>query len=246
MISNKSVNNINQIEKGCDCVTIGRLAPDFIGLSTLGYIRLSDYKGKWLILSSSPSAFGAVATTELIDLAQNYPEFLKRNTELVGLTTDNLSANLAWVYDIYRTTGISIPFPIIADANLSISESYGMLNPDRVFWETVTDVFIIDPSGKIKAIVILPVSTGIAAEQLLKLLDSIQIQDNYGFQTPAGWNPGDPVLLPNITSYEELINRLNDQRISDLYCPSWYICYTNFNLKNNKALLPSKHGSLIH
>lgn len=232
MISYNNVNKTNQSERRFENITIGRLAPDFIGLSTFGYIRLSDYKGKWLILISSPSAFSAVSTTELIETAQYYPDLLKRNTNLVGLTTDNISANLAWVYDIYQKTGITIPFPIIADADLEISEMYGMLNPDRLYGETVRDVFIIDPSGRIKAIITLPVATGRDTEQIIRILDSIQLQETYGFQTPAGWNPGEPVLLPNVNTYEELISRISNQEALGYYCPAWYYCFTNISPGN--------------
>ncbi len=245
MISNNSVNNINQPQRRTESVTIGRLAPDFIGLSTFGYVRLSDYRGKWLILASSPSAFGAVSTTELIETAQHYPELLKRNANLVGLTTDNLSANLAWVYDIYQKTGITIPFPIIADADLEISELYGMLNPDRLYMETVRDVFIIDPSGRIKAIITMPVASGRETDQLIRILDSIQLQETYNLQTPAGWSPGEPVLLPNITSYEELINRVNNQESLRYYCPFWYVCYTNFNTENVNTSTPPQNNNNV-
>lgn len=240
MISNNNVNNTDQPGRRMDCITIGRLAPDFIGLSTFGYVRLSDYRGKWLILASSPSAFGAVSTTELIETTQHYPEFLKRNAYVVELTTDNISANLAWVYDIYQKTGISIPFPIIADADLAISELYGMLNPDRLFWETVRDVFIIDPTGRIKAIVTVPVATGRNSEQLLRILDSIQIEETYGFQTPAGWEPGDPVLLPNLISYEDIIKRMNTKDTSGYSCPFWYVCYTYLNPEDVNNALPQQ------
>lgn len=245
MISYNSVNEINQPERGRECVTIGRLAPDFIGQSTFGYVRLSDYRGKWLILASSPSAFGAVSTTEIIETAQKYPEFLKRNANVIGLTTDNISANLAWVYDIYQKTGITIPFPIIADADLEISELYGMINPDRLYGETVRDVFIIDPSGRIKAIITVPVTTGKNTDQLIRILDTIQLQETYGFQTPAGWNPGEPVLLTNVSSYEELINRINNQEALGYYCPAWYVCYTYFNTESGNTTTPPQDNNNV-
>lgn len=242
MIYNCSL-NMNQPERRSENVTIGRLAPDFIALSTQGYIRLSDYRGKWLILTSSPSAFGAVSTTELIETAQHYPDLLARNAYVIGLTTDNLSANLAWVYDIYQKTGVTIPYPIIADADLEISEMYGMLNPDRLYGETVRDAFIIDPSGRIKAIITLPVASGRDTDQIIKILDSIQLEETYGFQTPAGWSPGGPVLLPNVTSYEELINRMNNQEALGYYCPAWYYCYKNFNPESVNNAAPSQDNN---
>lgn len=238
MISYNSVNEINQPERGRECVTIGRLAPDFVGLSTMGYVRLSDYRGKWVILVSNPSAFGAVSTTELIDAAITYPEILERNAYIIGLTTDNIFANLAWVYDIYQNTGISIPFPVIADSDLSISELYGMLNPHRISGESVRDSFIVDPTGKIRAIFTLPVSTGRNTDELIRVFDSIRIKYNYNLNTPARWNPGDPVLLPSTTSYEEILNRVNNKEALGLNCPLWYVCYTNIPTGNVDTTLP--------
>ena len=131
MIYSTGINNSNQPEGRFEPLTIGRLAPDFVALSTQGYVRLSDYRGKWIILTSHPQAFGAVSTTEIISYAQNYPALSAQNIEIIGLTTDNISAILAWINDIYQNTGISIPFPIISDTDLSLSELYGMISPDK-------------------------------------------------------------------------------------------------------------------
>lgn len=228
MISYNGINNnLNQPQRIGECVTIGRMAPDFIALSTQGYVRLSDYRGKWVVLASQPSAFDAVSTTEIIGSAQINNELLKRNAYMIGLTTDNIYANLAWVYDIYQNTGITIPFPIIADADLEISELYGMLNPDRLYGESVRDSFIISPFGRIRAILTLPVSTGRNGEELLRVLDSLRIKEQYNLNTPANWKQGDPVIVPNSTTYDEIIYRVNNVESLGYNCPLWYVCYTN-------------------
>ena len=230
MISYNNINNnLSHQQTGLNCVTIGRLAPDFIALSTHGYIRLSDYRGKWVILASNPSAFDGVSTTEIINAAQIYPEFLERNAHMIGLTTDNIYANLSWIYDINRNTGISIPFPIIADADLEISELYGMLNPDRLYGETVRDAFIISPGGHIRAIITLPISTGRNSQEIIRILDSIQIKEEYNLNTPANWRQGDPLIVPNATTYDEIISRVNSSESLGYQCPLWYVCYTNLN-----------------
>lgn len=237
MLSYTSVNNNRiQPETRLDCITIGRLAPDFVGLSTLGYISLSSYRGKWVVLASNPSAFGAVATTEIIDAALHYDSLLERNAYYIAMTTDNVYANLAWEYDINQTIGITIPFPIIGDADLVISNLYGMLNPDRVYGETVRNTFIINPVGRITAIYTLPVSTGKSIEEIIRVIDSMQIKENYNLNTPAGWQPGDPLLLPNTTSYEEIVNRMNNKEALGYNCPFWYVCYTNLNPENSNNI----------
>jgi peroxiredoxin (alkyl hydroperoxide reductase subunit C) len=228
MVSYNSINNnLNQRERGSECITLGRLAPDFIAMSTQGYVRLSDYRGKWVLLASEPMAFKPVGTTELIKAAQFYPQLLERNAVMVALTTDNIYSNLAWVFDIYQKTGITVPFPVIADSDLSISEQYGMLNPDRLYGETVRDAFIINPYGRIRSILTLPSSCGRNFQELTRILDSLQITEQYNLETPADWQPGGSVLVPPPTTYDEIINRLNTADNHGLQCPLWYVCYTD-------------------
>lgn len=233
MISYSRINSTNQPERKPECITIGKLAPDFIALSTQGYIRMSDYRGEWVIIYSQPMAFTSVATTELIAAALSYPELQKRNAVIIGLTTDNVYSNLAWVYDIYQKTGVVIPFPIIGDADLVISEKYGMLNPDRLYGESVRDAFIINPSGIIRAIITLPTSCGRSIEELLRIIDSLQITEKYNLQTPSGWKQGNPVVEPTPTSFNEIINRVNTGESQGMLCPFWYLCYTNLPTEDN-------------
>lgn len=223
-----NVNDIHRADINIDRgnMTLGRLAPDFIALSTQGYIRLNDYKGKWVVFASTPMAFTPISTTEMIGAAQLYPEFQKRNTEFIGLTTDNNYANLAWINEIYQNTGILIPFPIISDSDKKIADLYGMMNPDRQYGVTVRDTFIISPSGHIRAIETLPITCGRSAEELFRILDSLQISEEYNLYTPAGWEQGEPVVVNPPSTVEELmeINRHTDP---NLVCPFWYLCFTN-------------------
>jgi peroxiredoxin (alkyl hydroperoxide reductase subunit C) len=210
-------------------VTVGRLAPDFRALSTHGYINLSDYRGSWVVLFSHPAAFSPVSTTEIIMGSYYYPEYLKRNTQIIALTTDNNFANLEWAYDVFTKTGISVPFPIISDNDKEISNLYRMVNPDRTYEESVRDAFIINPAGRIAAIVTMPHTNGRNAVELLRIIDAMQITENYNYHTPAAWQPGDLVLVPPVHTYEDLINRIDSADNLGYYCPFWYLCYTNIN-----------------
>lgn len=208
-----------------NCVTVGRLAPDFRALSTHGYISLSDYRGSWVILFSHPAAFSPVSTTEIIMGSYYYQEYLKRNVQIIGLTTDNNFANLAWVYDVFAKTGITVPFPVISDNDKEISNLYGMVNADRTFEESVRDAFIINPAGKIAAIVTMPHTNGRNAVELLRIIDSMQITEKYDYYTPGAWKPGDPVLVPPVHTYDDLINRVDSAEELGFECPSWYVCF---------------------
>jgi peroxiredoxin (alkyl hydroperoxide reductase subunit C) len=225
-------------------VTVGRLAPDFRALSTHGYINLSDYRGRWVVLFSHPAAFTPVSTSEMIMGSYYYPEYLKRNVQIIALTTDNNFANLAWVYDIFAKTGISIPFPVIADNDKVISNLYGMANADRTYEESVRDAFLINPAGKIMAIVTMPYTSGRNAVELLRIIDAIQITENYNYFTPAAWQPGNPVLVPPVYTYEELINRVNSAAELGYDCPFWYLCYKNINTETEPETINYENPNL--
>ena len=109
-------------------IKLGQKAPDFTADSTFGKINLSDYSGKWLVFFSHPGDFTPVCTTEMIAFARAYPFFQKLNTNLLGLSIDSNASHLAWVNEIYNLTGVSLPFPIIADRNGSIARLYGMIS----------------------------------------------------------------------------------------------------------------------
>lgn len=227
MISNYNINNVAEPVQRTECVTIGRLAPDFYALSTFGYIRLSDYRGKWVVFFSQPMSYTPVSTSEVINASRYYPEFTKRNAQFISLTTDNIFANLNWVYDIYLKTGIHVPFPVISDTDKEISQMYGMMNSDRTYEESVRDAFIINPEGKIMAILTLPITCGRSGYELIRILDSLQLTANNNLYTPADWRLGDPAIVPPPANYDALINSVNTASSSGLQCPFWYLCLQN-------------------
>lgn len=108
--------------------------------------------------------------------------------ELLGLSIDSNPSHLAWVYDIYKTTGVTIPFPIVADGNASISMKYGMIAPNSSSTKTVRCVFIIDPEGKIRAILTYPLTNGRNISEILRLVEALQTSDMQKVATPAGWD----------------------------------------------------------
>lgn len=232
MISNNNVpSNNSEINQGC--ITIGRLAPDFTASSTQGVITLSQYIGKWVLLFSQPGDFTPVSETELISFTQQYQEFEKRNVQLLGITIDSTLADIEWLYDISNRTGLTVPFPLLSDRNAEIANLYNMVNPDRVFEESVRDAFIINPVGRIRAIITYPVSCGRNTYELLRLIDSLQLTEGYNLYTPANWMPGEPVVLPPPHTLEEAMQRINEGSPLVLKCSSWYLCYKDYNSIND-------------
>ncbi|MEL7650115.1 MAG: peroxiredoxin [Sedimentibacter sp.] len=232
MISNY-VASETENERPKNCITIGRLAPDFTASSTQGVITLSQYRGKWVLFFSQPGDFTPVSTTELISFTQLHQEFINRNVQLLAITIDSTFSDIDWLVDIYEKTGLIIPFPLMSDRNAAVANLYGMVNPDRVFEESVRDAFIIDPEGKIRAIITYPVSCGRNTYELLRVIDSIQLTQEHNFYTPADWMPGQPVIVPPPHTLEEALKRNSQAEISGRNCMDWYLCYEDYNTAIN-------------
>lgn len=204
--------------------SLGAKAPDFKANTTFGPIKLSDYNGKWVVLFSHPGDFTPVCTTEFLCFAKYYPEFKKRNVELLGLSIDSTSSHLAWLYNIFQLTGVEIPFPIIEDRDMSISKLYGMISEPMSNTSTVRSVFIIDDKQILRTILYYPLTTGRNIPEILRIIEALQTSDRDKVVTPANWLPGMPVLLPYPTTYKELKNRIKncDKKYS---CLDWYLCF---------------------
>lgn len=217
------------ISNNRECLSIGRIAPDFTAITTRGVITLSQYSGKWVLLFSHPGDFTPVCTSEFIAFAQLNSEFERRNVQLLGISIDSNPAHLAWLYNIQQFTGIEIPFPLIADRDAEISRLYGMVNPDRIYEESVRDVFIIDPNRKIRSILTYPATNGRNMYELLRLIDALQTTDRYLVSTPANWVPGQPVIVPPPYTYEGLLERASTPPSPEMHCFQWYFCFKDYN-----------------
>nr|WP_312575896.1 peroxiredoxin [Sedimentibacter sp.] len=226
MIS-KNNNVTNDLITNRECLTIGRIAPDFTAITTQGPITMSQFRGKWVLLFSHPGDFTPVCTSEFISFAQLNPEFEKRNVQLLGISIDSNPSHLAWFYNILQFSGVVIPFPLISDRDSVIAATYGMVNPDRIYEQSVRNVFIIDPNQRIRAILTYPATNGRNMYEILRLIDALQVTDEYRVSTPANWMPGDPVLVPPPQTFEGLLERANNPNIDGLDCVQWYMCYEN-------------------
>ena len=155
-------------------VKIGQQAPDFDAITTYGNIKLSDYKGKWLVLFSYPGDFTMQCTNEIIQFANFYPYFQRFNTKLLGLSIDSRDTHLAWLKDIYYKLGIEVLFPIIADRSGEIARKYGMIASEISNTETVKNVYIIDDKGIIKAIFVYPLNIDRNILEILRTIEALQ------------------------------------------------------------------------
>lgn len=184
---------------------INDAAPDFMARTTQGERRLSDYRGRWLVLFSHPADFTPVCTSEFIDLARQSEAFADLNCDLMALSVDSLYSHLAWVKDIYSRFGVKVTFPIIEDPSMAIGHAFGMVDAGSSDSATVRATFVIDPKGIVRAISWYPMNIGRSVDELLRLVRALQASDREGASTPSGWMPGHPLLEPAATTLDEAI-----------------------------------------
>ncbi len=146
----------------------------------------------------------------MISFARANTYFENLNACLIGLSVDSNASHLAWVYDIYRRTGIKIPFPIIADRNGEIARKYGMISNDVSNTETVRCVYIIDDNGIIRLILTYPMNVGRSIPEILRALQALQMADSNNAAMPANWVPCEPIIMPAPQTFEALLERSNE------------------------------------
>src|SRR5687767_3562747 len=194
-------------------IKIGDTAPDFQAETTEGPISFHDWIGdSWAVLFSHPKDFTPVCTTELGYMARIKPEFDRRNVKIIGLSVDPVGNHQRWAEDIRETQGHAPNYPMIGDADLSISKLYGMLAASTTGTsdgrtpadnQTVRNVFVIGPDKKIKLILVYPMTTGRNFDEVLRVIDSLQMTAKHRVATPAQWKQGEDVIIAGSVKDEE-------------------------------------------
>ena len=176
---------------------LGDIAPDFEQETSLGKIRFHDWAGdSWVVLFSHPADFTPVCTTELGLTAKLKPDFDKRNVKAIALSVDSADHHIQWIADIEQTQKTVVGFPIIADTDKSVAALYDMIHPNQSETQTVRSLFVIDPKKKVRLIITYPMSTGRNFDEVLRVIDALQLTDQYTVATPGNWRNGDDVIIP--------------------------------------------------
>ena len=160
-----------------------------------GSARISDYKGKWLILFFYPADFTFVCPTELEDMAGLYEEFKKEGAEVVSVSADTVYVHKAW-HDQSEAIG-KIKFPMAADPGHKLSRLMGVHIEDEGV--ALRGSFVADPDGILRVIEINDNDIGRNAKELLRKLQAAKfVREHNGQVCPANWNPGDDTLKPGL------------------------------------------------
>jgi len=208
---------------------MGDRFPELEVNTTHGKMKLPDaFKGKWFVLFSHPADFTPVCTTEFVAFQKRYDEFKKLNTELIGLSVDQVFSHIKWIEWIKEKLGVEIQFPVIADDMGIVAETLGMIHPNKGT-NTVRAVFIVDDKGIIRAILYYPQEAGRNVDEILRLVKALQTSDKYGVALPHKWPEneliGDRAIVPPAASLEEKKQREEAAKKGEIECFDWWFCH---------------------
>ncbi|MEB3191983.1 MAG: peroxiredoxin [Snowella sp.] len=184
-----------------ECLRVGQAAPDFTATAVVDQefktIKLSDYRGKYVVLFFYPLDFTFVCPTEIIAFSDRYEEFSKLNTEVLGVSVDSVFSHLAWVQTERKQGGLGdITYPLVADIKKEISAAYNVLDPEEGI--ALRGLFIIDKDGVIQHSTINNLSFGRSVDETLRTLKALQyVQSHPDEVCPAGWQEGDKTMNPD-------------------------------------------------
>lgn len=179
---------------------LGEKMPDLTVQTTHGVKNIpGDYAGKWFVLFSHPGDFTPVCTTEFVAFANRAEEFKKLNTELIGLSIDQVFSHIKWVEWIEEKLHVTIPFPVIADDMGNVAKSLGMIHPGKGT-NTVRAVFVVDPNGIMRLMIYYPQEIGRQVDEVLRAIKALQIADTHKVAMPENWPNNellkDKVIIP--------------------------------------------------
>jgi len=214
--------NTNQ-EYKMNMPLLGDQFPQMDVQTTHGPVSLPQaYAGKWFLLFSHPADFTPVCTTEFVAFQKRYEKFKELNTELIGLSVDQVFSHIKWIDWIKDNLNVEIKFPIISGTE-QIAAKLGLIHPGKGT-NTVRAVFIVDPQGIVRAIMYYPQELGRNMDEFLRMIKGFQIADRDGVAIPANWPEnelvGDEVIVPPASDVEAA-----KKVVTQYDCYDWWFCH---------------------
>lgn len=184
----------------CLSTLVTQEAPDFsaeavLPDNTFGQIKLSSFRGRYVVLFFYPLDFTFVCPSEILAFNKRLDEFKKRNCEVIGVSVDSKFTHLAWKNTAVEDGGIgNIQYPLVQDLNKAIAKSYGILFNEAV---ALRGLFLIDTKGIIRHSVINDLPLGRSVGEALRMVDALQFVETHGDQVcPANWQEGEEAMKP--------------------------------------------------
>ncbi len=169
-------------------------------------IKLSDYKGKWVVLFFYPADFTFVCPTELTGVAKVYDQIREMGGEVLAISTDSHFVHMMWnEYELSKMVDGGLPYPMLYDADGRIGRYYQVYNEQSGM--DIRGTFIIDPDGVLQAQEVFATNVGRSAKELLRQLSAFKFSRENGGVIPCDWQPGDEVMNPG----DDLVGHVHDK-----------------------------------
>ena len=157
--------------------------------------KLSDYRGKYVVLFFYPLDFTFVCPTEIIAFDRKLDEFKARDCEVVGVSIDSHFSHWAWKNTPVDKGGIgNVRYPLVADITKQISRSYGVLFEDSV---ALRGLFLIDKNGVVRHAVVNDLPLGRNVDEAIRMVDALRYVEKHGEVCPANWKDGEEAMKPS-------------------------------------------------
>ncbi len=188
-------------------IVVDRLAPDFEGTAYFNgevvKVKLSDYKGKWILVCFYPGDFTYVCATEVAGMIRNYENLLQFGGAGIAISADSVHSHKVWAETSPAITSALKaiakqfpPFPMVADPTFEIGRKYRVVDEEEGV-ET-RGRFIIDPNGIVRGYEVLNATVGRNLAETFRQLQAFKFVRDTGKVTPAGWKPGEAGIEPTI------------------------------------------------
>ncbi len=174
-------------------------APDFTAKAVLpdnsfAELKLSDYRGKYVVLFFYPLDFTFVCPSEIIAFDQKLDAFREKNCEVIGVSVDSHFSHWAWKNTPREKGGIgAVRYPLVADITKEISRSFGVLFNESI---ALRGLFLIDQKGIVRHALVNDLSLGRNVDEALRTLDALQFTEKHGEVCPANWKQGEDAMKP--------------------------------------------------
>ena len=181
------------------CTLVTKEAPEFAAQAVMpdnsfAELKLSSYRGKYVVLFFYPLDFTFVCPSEIIAFDAALAKFEKKNAQVIGVSVDSHFTHLAWKSTPRNQGGIGpIKYPLVADLTKQIARDYGVLLDGGI---ALRGLFLIDKAGVVRHALINDLPIGRSVEEALRVLDALQFHEQNGDVCPANWHAGEEAMKP--------------------------------------------------
>lgn len=184
-------------------------APDFTATAVMGdntfqQLKLSSYRGKYVVLFFYPMDFTFVCPSEIIAFNEQLAKFREKNAEIIGVSVDSHHTHLAWKNTPREKGGLGqVDYPLVSDLDKGITRAYGVLLDESI---ALRGLFLIDRDGIVRHALVNDDGLGRSVDEAFRILTALQFTEEHGQVCPANWSEGDDAMVATAEGVAEYLS----------------------------------------